>query len=89
MWLQIVRIYKRTGAFMRRLLDKDIVASDLAIGTYRREVSDKQQTVRNHTPYTYRTRVSKGDKSWIVISDKLFQEHFTVVKDGTTNKVVE
>lgn len=85
----VARLFSRFGALLNRLTCKSILVNDLPVGSYRTVSWDKKQTVRDHTPYAYRTIVTtaKGTKSWLVLSDKQFYSNFTIVADGATNRV--
>ena len=83
------RLFARIGAATRRLIDRQIIESDLAVGNYEVVVAERGgQYIKDHEVFNCRSEVQKGLNSWIVLSKKPLPIRFSVVRDGIINKVV-
>ena len=82
-----MRWYYRLCAWFRRLIDSDVVVSDLAVGSYEMLLSMEGQFTKGWTVFNHRSLVQRGKKTWMVLTGRALPEKFSVVRDGTTNKV--
>ena len=86
MWF--IRICCRTIAMLKRWIFTEIEEGDLRQGTYEVAVAERKEIHLGWRVFDHRTRVTNGNKSWIVLSGSALPARFSVIADGTTNKIL-